>query len=500
MTTTARLARVADVRRPLGRAVVLGPTAALVGFSLAVFGQHSVTYALLLALGAAFVFLVVGRGPMWCLGCLVFLAVLGWAPTLVSFGVIDLTPLDVFYVALVVALVPVLLGRAAPPAAPRVDLGQRAIWVFVLFLGIGILGIYRRDPGSAGGSFVSWIRLVQTLTLTAFIPAVVRTRSQLTSLVKLAAVAGSLSVVLAVSNLTRPADVVAGLERAGTFLGPNAVGLVSAFLILLALHSPVPSARWRRGLVVAVGVVGLVASKSIGSFIAIAVVLTIGGFASKARPDVVREQRLLPVVLRTLAVAVAVIDLAIVLRPESVPGQVEFRSSSTMHRVLVGAAGLEIFKQHPIVGVGWQQSSNPEYISDPEVNRALRSRFPDAHPRLFPDVSATSVHNFYIQVLAEAGIVGFALLLWALVVAFARTRRLVRDQVGDPWAYQQARFLGLSLLLVVVWFNENPLFGGQLPTNLVVISLGLALALARMRGEDGQRLGSGSDRADQPVA
>jgi O-antigen ligase len=129
--------------------------------------------------------------------------------------------------------------------------------------------------------------------------------------------------------------------------------------------------------------------------------------------------------------------------------------------------------------VGWQQSSNPEFISDPEINRDLRRRFPNAHPQLFPDVSATSVHNFYIQTLAEAGVIGFVILIWAFVVTFVRLRSLVHELRDDQWAYQHARFLALSLLLIVIWLNENPLFGGP-TTNMIVILLGLAGALARI--------------------
>ena len=459
------------------------PFGALIGLALAFFGQGSVTLALIVVGGLVAVVVLIGRGPLVCLAALTFFAVLGWSPTILGVGDIDLTPLDVFYAALVIAVALDFLSRGETGVSStggRADVGQRAIWMFVLVVGIGILAVYWRDPGSAGASFVSWLRLAQTVTLMSLIPAVVKTRDDLALVVRVVALSGFVSLFLALNGLTGARDAISGIERAGTFLSSNAVGLLAALLLLLALHSPVPRATWQRvGLGVMAGF-ALVASKSIGSLIAVAVVLTVAGFSSRSPGVRVREHALFPLVLRILAVVVVVIDLALVLRPESLPGRLEFASSSTMHRVLVGAAGLEIFRHHPLIGVGWQQSSKPEYIGDPGINRALGRRFPDADPHLFPDVRSTSVHNLYIQTLAEAGIIGFLVLIWAFAVTFGRIRSLVRRLRDDQWAYQTARFLALSLLLMVVWLNENPLFGGQLPTNLIVLVLGLGGALARI--------------------
>ena len=463
------------------RTMLLLPAGALIGLALAFMGQGSVILALVVVGGLVAVGMLVARGPLVCLVALTFFAVLGWSPTIMRVGAIDLTPLDVFYVALVIAVALAFLSRSEEGASrPRADVGQRAIWIFVLVLGIGILAVYWRDPGAVSGSFVSWFRLAQTVTLMSLIPAIVKTRDDLALVLRVVALSGFVSLLLAVNGLTGARDAISGIERAGTFLSSNSVGLLAAMLLLLALHSPVPSATWQRIGLGVMAVFGMVASKSIGSLIAVAVVLTVAGFSSRSPGVRVREHALFPLVIRVLAVGVVLMDLALVLRPESLPGRLEFTSSTTMHRVLVGAAGLEIFRHHPVIGVGWQQSSKPEYIGDPEINRALGRRFPDAYPHLFPDVRPTSVHNLYIQTLAEAGIIGFIVLMGAFAVTFGRIRSLVRRLEGDQWAYQTARFLALSLLLMVIWLNENSLFGGQLPTNLIVLVIGLAGALARI--------------------
>lgn len=454
--------------------------AVLVGWSLPFVGLGHLTLALALIAGLAVFLLFVARGPLWCLAAVTFLAVLGWSPTILGVGAIDLKPVDVFYVALLitVGIEQVRRSQAGQPMK-HPDVGQRSIWLFIFVLGCGILAIYRRDPGSAGESLVSWLRLAQTMTLISLVPATVKKREDLVLILRMVALAGVVTVILSVNGLTAR-DVISGVERAGTFVSSNTIGLVSAVLLLLVLHAPVPTRTFTRVALVIAALVGLIASKSIGSLLATALVLTVGGFSSTRPALRVREKTLLPLILRFLALALVAIDLALVLRPEALPGRLEFTSSSTMHRVLVGAAGLEIFARHPVIGVGWQQSSSPQFIGNPEINRALRRRFPGANPSLFPDVRATSVHNLYIQTLAEAGITGFAVLMWALVVTFGRIRSLLGELKDDEWSYRYGRFLALSLLVIVVWSNENPLFGGHTPTMLIALFLGLAGALAHL--------------------
>ncbi len=69
-----------------------------------------------------------------------------------------------------------------------------------------------------------------------------------------------------------------------------------------------------------------------------------------------------------------------------------------------------------MIGAGWRQSSSPDVIGDREIAAEVRERFPDARGEFYPDVSPSSVHNTYVQILADLGLVGFALFA-ALLVA-----------------------------------------------------------------------------------
>jgi hypothetical protein len=49
-----------------------------------------------------------------------------------------------------------------------------------------------------------------------------------------------------------------------------------------------------------------------------------------------------------------------------------------------------------------------------EIARELRTRFPGARHDFFPDVTPASVHNTYVQMLADLGLIGFVLFITAI--------------------------------------------------------------------------------------
>ena len=83
---------------------------------------------------------------------------------------------------------------------------------------------------------------------------------------------------------------------------------------------------------------------------------------------------------------------------------------SYSQRTVLAYIGLRIAQDNPIVGVGWQRSSRPE-VFEPYVDDA-RARFPDVVDLAFPaEGREWGVQNLYIQMLADAGVIGLALLL-----------------------------------------------------------------------------------------
>lgn len=105
---------------------------------------------------------------------------------------------------------------------------------------------------------------------------------------------------------------------------------------------------------------------------------------------------------------------------------------SYSQRTVLAYIGLRIFDGNPVLGVGWQRSSRPE-VFEPYVDDARR-KFPDVDPVAFPAPGREwGVQNLYIQMLADAGVIGFVLLLGVGVGGLVLARRAAAH-ASNPWA------------------------------------------------------------------
>ena len=89
----------------------------------------------------------------------------------------------------------------------------------------------------------------------------------------------------------------------------------------------------------------------------------------------------------------------------------------------------------------------------------------------------TSVHNAYVQVAAELGLIGVVLLVLMLCTLAVDIRRVIRRAEPGSAARRLLWFLAFGVVLIVVWLNDNPLFGGQAETVLLAVLIGLIGAL-----------------------
>jgi O-antigen ligase len=209
-----------------------------------------------------------------------------------------------------------------------------------------------------------------------------------------------------------------------------------------------------------IGAVGLLQAESIAAIAAAGLVLA--AFAVRPAADVSQARRqALVSPARAIILVTGCFALIVFVRPENLPSSETFASSSTTHRLILGEAGLYEFVNHPILGVGWQRSSAPEVIGDPELSERLREKYEDSPPGFFPDETANTVHNAYIQMLAEAGLVGAIAVVALFLTARIRIRRLFGALT--PEHALSARLALLTLVMVLIWWNDNPLFGALLP-------------------------------------
>lgn len=135
-------------------------------------------------------------------------------------------------------------------------------------------------------------------------------------------------------------------------------------------------------------------------------------------------------------------------------------------RVVLGTIGLQIFRDHPALGVGWQGSKD-EYGYGPQLAEAQR-RFPREPDLTFPSPEHPwGVHNAYVQALADLGLPGLLALLGLLAT-------------GVLLAVRRGATLALAWVLVCAGISNGRGLVAGIPLDaLLWLSVGLAAAEAR---------------------
>jgi O-antigen ligase len=257
--------------------------------------------------------------------------------------------------------------------------------------------------------------------------------------------------------------------------GPNSTGMLAVLLIVLALHGPVPRRRSLRWTMFVVGTIGLLMTRSLASTAAAVIVLGFYGLRGVYRGRNQAKSGLLVPSRILLMLAVGLV-VATTLRPSNLPGAEGFGSSTTVHRLILADGGLRLFAQHPLTGVGWHNTRFE--IGKPEVNQALRDTWgEDVNQNFFPSGSrGASPHNAYVQILAESGIVGFLAFLAAAVSIGFGVLRVLRSAKRQHTLYLCMRVTLVMIVVIMLWLNDNPLYGAQPETVLLALFLGLFAA------------------------
>lgn len=244
-------------------------------------------------------------------------------------------------------------------------------------------------------------------------------------------------------------------QREPSFLGTHDFAALSGAAVTLGLVALLFADRralarrsWIATAVVA-GSLGLVLSGALtavaGLWLAAAVVVIVAYLTTGAR---------LGRVLATIGIVLTVTAGATTMRAEAITRFAEFLGirdrvtdtgiESYAQRTLLAYIGARIWLDHPVVGVGFQASSE-EWAYGPYLDDARR-RFPDEPEEAFPSPERPwGVQSLYVQVPADMGVVGFAALLGLFTAAVASAVRGIR---GSP-----APLVGLAWLLVAtgVW-------------------------------------------------
>lgn len=287
-----------------------------------------------------------------------------------------------------------------------------------------------------------------------------RGRRMAVALVAVGAVVGALAVLEGVGILPGTFRLDATFYRSALGFGqPNALGLFLATVVPFGVYArtAAPTRAWRMVATAAVGAMalGLIATVSRGSWLALVAGAGALAFAGQTR-WVVRVWGI------TLALVI-VVDLGTggLFRDtvERSIGDWVFEQ-----RAALMLAGVSMFLAHPVVGVGLGGFA-------PNLDR-----FGAQIPQLF-DIKPTP-HNAFVQMAAEAGLIGLTIFVLFLGTALWRAiraaRATMRDETCDAVERGYRRAVAWSLATIVLAGMVTWPFAHG-PGQVVMVVLAMAL-------------------------
>ena len=217
-------------------------------------------------------------------------------------------------------------------------------------------------------------------------------------------------------------------RRQASFLSSADFAALSAAALLVgivAIAAPrVPRTRIPSAIATLSGALGMIVAGAVASLLGLATALVVLGVVLLLRREVA-PRRLLAIGAVAAVVAIGVVairgsDLDAFARfLGASPGAVKAQPTKVQtyaHRTLLAWIGFEIWKDQPVLGVGWEGSAEPVNF-EPYLPAAHR-HFPDEAPLAFPSPARRyGVQNSWIQALADLGVIGLA--LWVAVFAAA---------------------------------------------------------------------------------
>jgi len=179
-----------------------------------------------------------------------------------------------------------------------------------------------------------------------------------------------------------------------------------------------------------------------------------------------RQKRTARIVLSAVAFAAVLVSLLVWLGGKQLTSRVSSISTETRGeisggmRLSIDRDGIRMFRQRPILGWGL-------------------GTFPVVYPQFrsfYTNFFVNEAHDDYVQLLAEMGTLGFAVMLWFLVTLFRRARQKIGKwptEVGG--AATLASILGVTGILVHSFVDFNL----QIPANAALFYVLCTVAAAQ---------------------
>jgi O-Antigen ligase len=472
----------------------------LLGIAIGVFTPIAVEQAmngnnLLLGLTpfALPVFLLMATRPVF--GAI---AIIGFAfvspsflPPLIEFGELSLRYVDGMFALLIC----IVLARIAVRQRISISTEFRELFgpllLFILYIGISLVVVRVRNPELFAASLASYLRLIITVSFAPVLHFVLRDRWDMYIFHKGLIIFSMTSVAVGqwlVGAGLEGGEAKAFGDRSGGLLGTSSFGLVSGLLVLYAFirrDEKPRSLEWAIALVL--GLLGLSLDKSAISIFAVAGAFTV--YIAAMRSHRGGASGLVRVAVVGTILAAAAVLAVLTFRPNDMSKLADLSGGSFAVRLMLGYAGVLIFLDNPLIGVGWQASSAEGVIASPVLMATLGETFSQLTTTIFSVIGRISVHNMYVQFLAELGIIGFALFAWVFFRTAKRVGRIVRNVPAESPYKTRVQFYAVALIFLFLWWNGNPLYGGQTESILAVTFLALLANVAQL---EKQRVGTNS--------
>lgn len=406
---------------------------------------------------------------------------------------------DFAVLAVVVAAAAVALRTGVRPLAPA-----RVLWIVAAAFFVWLLfevawGQHTTAGYATSTHLVTALKFLEYALLAPAVVLLLRTRSDLLTAFWSLAVWSCCATGVGIAEFFGSSVGAKGTvgHRQASFLSSADFAALSAAALLLGLLAiGVPRLRLPQPLAVVAlvtGVLGTIVAGAVASVLGIATALLVAAVVAIARRELaVRRAAVAALVAVVAAAGVVVIrghDLSAFARflgaSSDTTEQPQTRVQTYSHRTLLVWIGYRIWRDQPLLGVGWEGSAEPgaflRYVP------AARDRFPNEAPLAFPSAAPDrryGVQNVWVQALADLGVVGCA--LWAAVFAVA------------AWlAVRTHALIALAWIGLLVWLWSAQGFVAGIPLDALTW---LAFGLARSVGGEAADAGPGDPGASARVA
>ncbi len=325
--------------------------------------------------------------------------------------------------------------------------------------------LWAADPHAAISSAA---RIAQGPLLVIVIVSFIEQASDLRLVCHTFIVGATLSAIVGLSGVTK-SDTVASTGRLSGGIGdPNYLAAVLVPAVTLSLFMFLGTQnRTKRVLLLFAASICLIAlflTESRGGIIALAVAVVASvAYGGAARRDVLATTLLVG--------AFASVYLLVIAPPQTLGRLTQFRSGGGTGRTDLWTVAAKAFDAHPIEGIGLGNF----VVVEPNYAASVNQDLPRA------DLVVTErqpVHNTYLHIAAELGVIGAALLFALLGAVLAATRRGVTALAGR--ARLELELIGRGLFVGCVGMLTAFTFLTAQYEKQLWLTLGLLLAFAHV--------------------